>query len=92
MCILLFLMAFGKGDVNRPGTGSFDTRQQRDTKARNGFSASPAASLSVRLGKRAASPTILLYGDVEDVDKLAKRIIESEMRVSIKSLFFQMYK
>ena len=92
MCILLFLMAFDKGDVNRPGTGSFNTRNQWDTKARQGSSPSHTASPTVRPGKRAAAPTSLFYGDNKAMDELVKRISEAKMRVYIKALFLHMYK
>ena len=92
MWFLLFLMAFDKSGVNRPSTGSFNTRQQRDTKARQGSSTSPASSLPVRPGKCAATPTSLVNGDDEAVDDLVECISEAEMRVSIKALLFQMYK
>ena len=70
MWVLLFLMAFGKGGMDRPVTGSFTTRQQRDTKAGQDSSTSPAASPPVRPGKRAAAPTSLIDGDDEAVDEL----------------------
>ena len=92
MWILLFLVALIKGGTNRPGTGSFNTLQQLETKARQGSNTSPAAIPPVRPGKSAVSPTSLVDGDDEAVDKLVKRISEAEMRVYIKALFFQMYK
>ena len=78
--------------MNRPGTGSFNTRHQRDTKARQGSSTSPTASPPVRPGKRAAAPTSLVNGYDEEVDKLVKRISEADMCVSAQVLFFQMYR
>ena len=82
-------MAFGKGGVNRPVTGSFNTRQQQDTKASHGSSTSPVASPPVQPGKCAAAPTSLVDGDDEALDNLVKRISDAEMHVSIKALFFQ---
>ena len=90
MCTLLFLVDFGKGGVNRPGNGSFNTRQQWDTQARQGSSTSPAASPSVRPGKCTIAPTRLIDVDNKAMDNLVKRIIKAEMRVSIKALFFYM--
>ena len=92
MWILLFLMAFGKVSVNRPGTGSFSTRQKRDTKARQVSRTSPAASPLVRPGKRAAALNSLFDEDDKAMYKLVERISKAEMRVSINALFFQMYK
>ena len=85
-------MAFDKGDVNRPITVSFNTCQKRDTKSSQGSSTSPVTSLSVRHGKRAETPTRLVDGENEAVDDLVDRISEAKMHVSIKALFFQIYK
>ena len=90
MWILLFLVDFVKGGVNRPGTGSFNTRQQRDTKARQGYRTSPTTIPPVQPGNRAAAPTSLINGDNKSVDNMVERISEAYMRISIKSLFFQM--
>ena len=87
MWILLLLTAFGKGDVNRTGNVSFNNRQQRDTKARQGSSTSPAARPPVRPGKCAAAPTSLVDGDNKALEELVECIREAEMRVSIKALF-----
>ena len=85
-------MAFRKGGVNRPGTGSFNILQQQDTKSRQGSSTSPAASPPVQPRKHVAAPTSLVDGNNEAVDNLVERISEAKRRVSIKSLLFQMYK
>ena len=92
MWILILLMEFSKGDVNRPSTGSFNTRNQRDTKSRKRSRTTPTASPPVRPGKRAAAPTSLFYGDNKAMDELVKRISEAKMRVYIKALFLHMYK
>ena len=85
-------MDFVKGGVNIPSTGSFNTRHQWDNRARQGSSTIPAAIPPVRPGKRTAAPTSLVYGNNEAVYELVECIIESEMRISIKALLFQMYK
>ena len=90
MWVLIFLMAFRKSGVNRPITVSFNTHQQRDTKARQGYSTSPADRPPVRPGNCAAAPTSLVDGEDEAMDDLVKRISKAKMRVSIKSMLFQM--
>ena len=84
-------VGFGKGGVNRPGTGSFCTRQQEKKGSKHGPASTPAQPRP----KRKAAPATLVDKHADEdglVEQLAIAIDEAETRVAIKVLFVQQHK